>query len=292
MDIRFFGNTGLKVSALGFGAGQIGDANLTESDAEKLLLTAVNSGITLFDTARGYGLSEERIGKYLSPFREKIVLSTKVGYGVHHVQDWTYESVLKGVDDALVKMKTDYIDIVHLHSCSKEILWHNGVIDALEKAKSDMKILVLGYAGENDDLNAAIDSNRLGSVLASVNIFDQRIINFELPKAKSKGMGVIAKRPLANAPWRFSNCPTGNYCETYWHRMKAMNLNLDLDIEEAALRFSAFTYGVDSVIVGTTNPKHLLRNVDIISKGKLSDDVVFHIRETFKKHDNNWLGQL
>ena len=292
MDIRFFGNSGIKVSALGFGAGQIGDANLSETDAEKLLLTAVNSGITLFDTARGYGLSEERIGNYLSPHRDKIILSTKVGYGINHVPDWTYDSVLKGIDEALLKMKTDYIDIVHLHSCSKEILWHNGVIDALEKAKSDMKVLVLGYAGENDDLNAAIESNRLGSILSSVNIFDQRIINYKLPKAKSKGMGVIAKRPLANAPWRFSDCPIGHYCETYWHRMKAMNLKLDMDFEEAALRFSAFIFGVDSVIVGTTNPKHLTRNAEMISKGKLDDGVISYIKESFMKNDNNWLGQL
>lgn len=292
MDIRFFGNTGLRVSALGFGAGQIGNADLKETDAEKLLKTAVESGITLFDTARGYGLSEERIGKYLSSYRDKIVISTKVGYGVSGVPDWSYECVLQGINEACAKMQTDYIDIVHLHSCPKDILWHNGVIDALEKAKSDMKVLTIGYAGENDDLNAAIESNRLGSVLASINIFDQRIISYELPKAKSKGMGVIAKRPLANAPWRFTECPTGQYCEPYWHRMKTMNLDLGMNIEEAALRFTAFTFGVDSCIVGTTNISHLKKNIEMLSKGKLDDQIIKQIHDAFHRHDQNWIGQL
>jgi len=292
MEKRNFGTTGIKVSALGFGAGQIGAHQLDEKSAEHILNSAVDLGITLFDTARGYGLSEERIGKYLSSKREQIVLSTKVGYGIPGFQDWSYDGILAGIDEALKLLKTDYIDIVHLHSCPTETMRNNSVIDALEKAKSDMKILVAGYAGENEPLNFAIDSNRFGSILSSVNIFDQRILNFELPKAKQHGMGVIAKRPVANAPWKFSEQPHGNYCEEYWLRMKKMNIQSDLDWNELALRFSVFTYGVDSCIVGTTNSEHLKHNAEIIQKGKLPDDLIHQIRESFMINDNNWVGQL
>ncbi len=292
MEKRNFGTTGIKVSALGFGAGQIGAHQLDEKIAERILNSAFDLGITLFDTARGYGLSEERIGKYLSSKRDQIVISTKVGYGIPGYQDWTYEGILAGIDEALKLLQTDYIDIVHLHSCPSDVMKNNGVIDALEKAKSDMKILVAGYAGENEPLNFAIDSNRFGSILSSVNIFDQRILNFELPKAKQHGMGVIAKRPVANAPWKYSEQPHGNYCEEYWLRMKKMNIQSDLDWNELALRFSVYTYGVDSCIVGTTNIEHLKQNIEIIKKGKLPDDLVHQIRESFMKHDENWLGQL
>ena len=90
MEQRIFGNTGLKVSVLGFGAGHIGSENLPEQEAESLLHQVLDSGITLIDTARAYGLSEERIGKYLSRRRSEFVLSTKVGYGIDGFENWTY----------------------------------------------------------------------------------------------------------------------------------------------------------------------------------------------------------
>ena len=62
---KTFGNTGLNVSILGFGAGHIGDPSLPENEVERLLQAAVDLGINLFDTARSYGVSEARIGRYL-----------------------------------------------------------------------------------------------------------------------------------------------------------------------------------------------------------------------------------
>src|SRR6185295_18171863 len=84
---REFGTTGLVVSALGFGAGQIGDESMGEVQAGALLNAALDLGITLVDTARGYGLSEERIGTHLAHRRQEFVLSTKVGYSVPGYDD-------------------------------------------------------------------------------------------------------------------------------------------------------------------------------------------------------------
>ena len=122
MQMRPFGKSDFSVSALGFGAGHIGGLNMTEGDVSHLLNSIVDLGINLFDTARAYGLSEERIGKHLSHRRNEIIISTKVGYGISGVEDWTYHSVRLGIDEALIKLRTDYIDIVHLHSCSLEVL--------------------------------------------------------------------------------------------------------------------------------------------------------------------------
>ena len=120
IEHRDFGNTGIKVSALGYGAGHIGSAAISDSEVEKILNEVVDRGITLIDTAKGYYLSEERIGKFLCKNRrDEIVLSTKVGYGVEGVQDWTYDAVYKGIDDARKKINTDFIDIVFLHSCDR-----------------------------------------------------------------------------------------------------------------------------------------------------------------------------
>jgi len=149
MEQRIFGKTGLKVSVLGFGAGHIGSENFSENEAESLLNQVVDSGITLIDTARAYGLSEERIGKYLSHRRKDFVLSTKVGYGVIGFENWTYECVRAGIDEALRLLRTDYIDIVHLHSCPIGTLQWGEPLRALEESVHDGKIRVAAYSGEN-----------------------------------------------------------------------------------------------------------------------------------------------
>ena len=290
--MRILGKSGIKVSVLGFGAGHIGGLNVAEEEVSRLLNSIVDLGVNLFDTARAYGLSEERIGKHLSHRRNEIIISTKVGYGINGVEDWTYHSVRLGIDEALAKLKTDYIDIVHLHSCSLEVLKRGEVIDALEHAVQSGKIRVAAYSGENEPLEFAASSGRFGSLQFSINPFDQRSIDKILPLAKARNIGVIAKRPIANVPWRFSEQPYGEYCEEYWKRMHKMNLKLDIDWLEAAVRFSAFTEGVSSIIVGTSSLDHLKRNLAFIEKGKLPDEIYFMIRKSFWENDDNWVGQV
>jgi len=287
MFYREFGKCGIKVSALGFGAGEIGDYNIPDSIVEKLLNTALDSGINLIDTARGYYASEERIGKFISHRRNEFILSTKVGYGIEGYTDWTYDIILAGIDEALRKMKTDYIDIVHLHSCDLNILKKGEVIEALQKAKQLGKIRVAAYSGENNSLEFAIESNQFDSIMTSVNICDQYSLQKLIPSAKQKNLGVIAKRPLANAPWRFSERPTGNYAEEYWLRWKEMNLPANEDWQEIFLRFTVFEYGIDSAIIGTTNINHLNTNLKLIEKGPLDKNLVALIKSSFKNH---WEG--
>jgi aryl-alcohol dehydrogenase-like predicted oxidoreductase len=256
------------------------------------LNTVLDNGINLIDTARGYGISEKRIGRHLSHRRDEFVLSTKVGYGIEGHIDWTYDCIIAGVEEALQNLKTDFIDIVHLHSCPIETLQYGEVIDALEEVVRQGKIRVASYSGENEAFDFAVYSNRFGSGMASLNICDQRIIDRVLHLAKDKGMGFIAKRPIANAPWHFKEQPVGHYSEEYWLRWREMKLDLGIDELEIALRFSAFIYGVDSCIVGTTNVEHIKRNTELIEKGKLPEEMVTLIKNAFRQNDNNWSGQL
>jgi aryl-alcohol dehydrogenase-like predicted oxidoreductase len=288
MIYRDFGNTGLKVSALGFGAGQIGDYNVPEKQVEQLLNAALDSGINLIDTARGYYASEERIGKYISHRRNEFVLSTKVGYSIEGFNDWTYDITLAGVDEALKILKTDYIDIVHLHSCDIEILKRGEVIEALHKTIKNGKVRTAAYTGENEELKFAVDSNSFGSIMTSVNICDQIDIDGSIKSAKEKGMGVIAKRPLANALWKFAERPYGNYAEAYWLRWKEMNLPEE-DWFDTFIRFSVFTEGIDTAIVGTTNPDHLKQSIRSIERGPLPDEIYKLIRNSFNP---DWRGEV
>jgi aryl-alcohol dehydrogenase-like predicted oxidoreductase len=294
MLYRDFGKTGLKVSALGYGAGMLGSNYFSDVEAGTFLNSIIDLGITLIDTARSYGLSEERIGKHLRHRRQEFILATKVGYGIQGFTDWTYDCVCAGIDEALQRLRTDIIDIVFLHSCPRTILEEGGPLRALEEAKRSGKIRVIGYSGENEELNWALSSGRFGCVEHSLNICDQRVLNTIVPHSMADGMGVIAKRPLANAPWRYSKCPQGEYVEEYWRRWKTMNLDTrGLEWKELALRFVSFAQGISSCIVGTTHLGHVKENIANLEKGPLAEDHVNILRQSFRTHDPGWwIGQI
>jgi aryl-alcohol dehydrogenase-like predicted oxidoreductase len=296
---RAFGNTGLTVSALGFGAGHIGSPDQDETYVGRLLNEILDMGVTLIDTARGYGMSEERIGRHLKHRRQDFVLSTKIGYDIPGHADWSASGITAGVEAALQRLQTDYIDIVHLHSCGVDVLERGEVIEALLAAVDAGKIRVAAYSGDNEALSWAVNAKKadgtpvFGSLETSINICDQRVIHDQLAKAVANGQGVIAKRPIANAPWRYATQPYGNYAEEYWLRWKVMGIDpQDIDWTELALRFTAYLPGVSSCIVGTSKLEHMQHNLEMVKAGKLPDALVAQIQETFRQKDNGWVGQV
>ncbi len=290
MEKRNYGNTNISLSVLGFGAGLIGDAAMDENYVGYFVNQIVDRGITFIDTARGYGLSEERIGRHLSWRRNDFILATKVGYNIPGYQDWTYDCIVAGVHHALQLMRTEHIDIVHLHSCPTETLERGDVILALQKMVQEGKVRVAAYSGENDPLEFALKSDQFRGLMSSINVFDQRSIDNSVIPASKQGIGYIAKRPIGNAPWLHAAQPFGNYSEEYWKRMKSMQLDFGDEWLDVALRFTAFTPGISCSIVGTTNLDHIKKNIDIINKGALPNNIVRDIRDAFKKHDDHWNG--
>jgi aryl-alcohol dehydrogenase-like predicted oxidoreductase len=293
---RPYGRTGLHVSALGLGAGQLGDARLSDGDACALLHAAIDAGITLVDTAPGYGLSEERIGRHLGERRERTVLSTKLGYGVDGVPDWTGPCITAGVEQALQRLRTDRIDIAHLHSCPREVLERGEVIDALERARESGKVRAIAYSGDNEALDFAQACGRFDGLMASLNVCDQGVADRVLPRLT--GEGFIAKRPTANHPWRFKDVPVGDYCETYWHRWREMGApdeglpDTGMPDGERALRFTLSLPGVASAIVGTTKIEHLLQNLAWAEAGPLPADVLAALRAVWRRRGAGWRGEV
>ena len=289
---RPFGKTGLVIPSLGWGAAAAGDPALSESEAEALLNSVLDLGIGLVDTARSYGLSEERIGRHLARRRGEFLLSTKVGYGVPGHEDWTAGCVSAGVDFALSMLRTDVIDVVHLHSCPRETLEQRGVAEALVRAVEAGKVRVAAYSGDGPPLDWAVSSGLFGSIQASVNLVDQRAIETSLPVARERGLGVIAKRALANGVWRSSPVPAEDPpIATYRERWNALAFDFgDLPAEEVALRFAANVPGVHAVLVGSKRVGHLRDNVAAISRGPLPEELEHAIRARFRERGADWAG--
>lgn len=289
---RPFGATGFQVSAIGLGTGSLGGEELADELAEELLNGALDLGVTLIDSARSYGLAEERIGKFVAHRRSEFVLTTKGGYGAEMVDDWTHAAIVRGIERALRTMRTDVIDVFFLHSCPKDAALRDDILEALDRAREAGKIKVAGYSGEGDALAASVRSSRFGAAQCSVNLFDQKNLDSVIPSADSRGLGVIAKRPLANAVWKIKDWPDDEHVD-YWQRMQAMQLAVPhsewLDV---AVRFSAFAPGVSSAIVGTSRLEHLKDAVAAVDQGDLGRDLRNQIVTAFAAKDRGWEGKV
>lgn len=292
MEYRVFGKNGFQVPVIGFGAGHIGGNNLTDAEVDTLLNSALDAGVTLIDTARGYNLSEERIGKFLCHRRHDFILSTKVGYSIPGYEDWTYDCVTAGIDNALRLLQTDYLDIVHLHSCPLWMLQKGEVTAALCAARDAGKLRSAAYSGENEELGFAINTGAFDSVQTSMNVFDQRSTRWYANEAVRRRMGIIAKRPAGNCAWKYQERPEGQYADAYWLRMKAMELDFGSDWLSVALRYTAFHTGAHSLIVGTGQLAHLLENVKLTEAGPLPEDILQLITSRFGPHEAEWGGEV
>ncbi len=292
LPLRPLGTTGLQVSALGLGCGAIGDPALDDREVAALLDGALELGVNVFDTARSYGESEARLGRLLRGRRDQVVLSTKVGYGIAGVPDWSGEAVRRGVDEALVRLGTDVIDVVHLHSCPAEVLVGSDVVAALDGAVRAGKVRVAAYSGDNADLDVALGLGVFGAVQTSLNLCDQRAVRV-LDRARRAGVAVIAKRPVANAPWRFVDRPVGDECEPYWVRWRGLGLDPgDVAWDELAIRFTAHLRGVSTAVVGTRRLAHLRRNAEHVARGPLPAERVHGIRSRFDERGYAWPGRV
>ncbi len=295
MRTRAFGLSGLRVTPLGFGAMHIDDERVGEAEAGRLLNEVLDTGVNLIDTARGYGHSEERIGRHLAYRRQDFLISTKVGYGIPGLPDWTYDCIMAGVDAALARLRCEYLDIVHLHSCPLRILEQGDVITALEDCARAGKLGVVAFSGDNAELDFAIQSGRFGGVQTSINLCDQINLGERLPSLQARGMGVVAKRPIAGAVWLQTERP-GAFAEGhYWDRWQAMGLAHRMDgmsWSEVALRFTAHSPGVSSSIVGTSQLAHFKQSLEWIEKGPLPPGLLDSIRAAFQGHEQDWCGLI
>jgi aryl-alcohol dehydrogenase-like predicted oxidoreductase len=297
MEKRKYGNTDMQVSILGFGGAEIGFEGATESQVEKLLGSALDAGLNIIDTAECYRTSEELIGKTVSHRRSEYFLFTKCGHASGlELPDWDPKMLEMSIDRSLERLKTDYVDVIHLHSCSEEILRQGDVIDVVKRAKEKGKTRYIGYSGDHKAALYAVQSGAFDSLETSLSIADQEAVELTLPEALKRGMGVTIKRPVANVAWRTGQKPDNEYAHTYWDRLQVLDYDfLEPGSEESvgtALRFTLSVPGVHTAIVGTKNPDRWVQNAKLLEKGKLEEGRYTAIRTRWRERaGNDWIGQ-
>ncbi|HEX2689995.1 MAG TPA: aldo/keto reductase, partial [Kofleriaceae bacterium] len=114
-----------------------------------------------------------------------------------------------------------------------------------------------------------------------------------IARAHEQGLGVIAKRPLANAPWRFADRPVGHEAEFYWVRWKALAFDPgELAWDELAARFAAHSPGISAAITGTRQIAHLRHNAALVARGALPDPVGAAVRARFQAVGADWPARI
>ncbi len=300
METRPFGNTGLEVSRLGIGLAEIG-MHLPAAEQKRaavVLNTALDNGINLLDTAAAYGNSEELIGDAVSHRRDEYILATKCGLPARDEpgEAWTGPALTSNIDRSLRRLKTDHVDIVQLHSCSLDVLEKGEAIRALEDARAAGKTRFISYSGDEEAAAWAVESGIFATLQTTFNLVDQNARRGLLENARKAGMGIIIKRPIANGIWGGGpdQPRTTLRFDDISERVRAIANEGAIPgaPDDRILLALGFTFAhpqVDTAIVGTTNPDHLLSNIEMVNSGlDLADGVVDELYRRFDVLGADW----
>jgi aryl-alcohol dehydrogenase-like predicted oxidoreductase len=283
MERRPLGQTDIHVSLLGFGGAEIGYGRAAQKTVDRLLGEALDAGLNVIDTAECYLTSEALIGHAVAHRRQDVYLLTKCGHASGLLwPDWDPRLLTPSIERSLQRLRTDYLDVVQLHSCATEVLRQGEVIDVLRRAREAGKTRYLGYSGDGEAARYAIACGAFDTLQTSLNIADQEAIELTLPLARARSMGVIAKRPLANVAWQHGTRPPDPYIQPYWERLRRLDYAfLRQPLREAvgiALRFTLSIEGVHTAIVGSARPGRWQQNAAHLPAGPLAQEQFAGIR--------------
>ena len=226
--------------------------------------------------------------------RREFYLFTKCGHAGAGRRDWRPAALLGSIERSLKRLGDRHVDLVQLHSCSLDELKRGDAIAALERARERGWTRYIGYSGDGEAARYAVECGRFDT-LADVGQHRRPGGDRADAAAARRGeMGVIAKRPLANAAWRYAKKPAEPYYQTYWARLRALGPDLlgDGDPAATALKFTLSVPGVHTAIVGTTRPERWHANAALLRAGALPPREYERIRARWAEvAAPSWLGQ-
>jgi len=257
MEYKELGKTGLKVSIVSYGVMRLTDP--------ALLFQALELGVNYFDTAHGYqnGNNEKMLGSVIKEYgRDKALIATKIKPygmipGLNLLQDT--DELQKMVDESLRRLKTDYVDILFLHSVKdSKCPTDEKMMGFLEKQKKDGKARFVGISFHVEGntyveiVEQALGTNFYDVFLATHNFKSPPAHIEALRLARSKGVGIISMKTQA-----------GGY---------EKDIKGDLTPHQAALRWVLDHDFVDCAIPGMVNREQLFQNVAVIGRRLSSKD--------------------
>jgi aryl-alcohol dehydrogenase-like predicted oxidoreductase len=314
MEYRKLGNTGLTVSAIGFGCWEMGNPEYGSSDDNAMVAAvnrAIDLGVTLFDTAPNYGFggSETVLARALGSRRNEIVLVSKVGITWDPVTftvkfDGRYSTIKRINEESLRRLGTDHLDLVLMHWPDPETPIQE-TMRALEELRAEGKALHVGvsnfsaYELQESRKHAPICANEVG-----YNLFDRRWEHEMFPIAQELGIGIMAYGPMAHGLLTgtmprenaFDDRDWRRHGNIFGQRLFGPNLQRNLDVVDGLLTVAdragtslpllALAWvlrhpAVSVALSGCRNPREVEENVRAVET-KIPDDALAEIDEIMK----------
>ncbi len=284
------GRTNLEVTQLGYGSMGLrgprtwGVRVVDDENAERMLNAVLDAGINFIDTSPDYGVSEERIGRFLAGRRDEFILATKCGcvprqhddhLEIDHV--WKREVIERNIAASLKRLQTDTIDLLQFHGGDAETLEREGLLDLLTDYRRQGLIRFIGVSSKLPTLRGLIE----------LGVFD----TFQLPysclapehheaiiAAAETGAGIILRGGIAQGgPEAEIQRPILN--EVWQEARLADLLPAGMSPAELILRYTLSHPHCHTTIVGTSNLDHLAENVSAVTRGPLPESLVKEVRQ-------------
>lgn len=285
MEYREIGRTGMKVSALSFGASSLGSVfrETKESEAVAAVHTAVDSGMNFIDVSPYYGhyKAETVLGKALREIqRDKYYLSTKVGrYGKDGVNTWDYSArrATESVYESMERLGVDHIDLINVHDIEFADL--RQVVDETLPALVDLREKgVVSHVGITDlqleNLQWVIDHTTPGTVESILNfchftLNDDKLLDY-LDYFEQRGIGVINASPLSMGLLSRRGVPA-------WHPAPKSLVDAcrraveycdakGYPIEKLAMQYSLSEPRIATTLFSSANPANVAKNIAFVSE--------------------------
>lgn len=322
MIYREFGNTGWKISEIGFGAWAIGGDMWGPQDDKKSLEAlhkAADLGVNFIDTAQGYGKghSEQLIGEFLKQRKEKIYVATKIPAMPGHPWPLPENSdvrtlfpskyIIDQCEVSLKRLKVDCIDVLQFHTWVAGFNIQDEWFEAVTKLKQEGKVKAFGVSVPDktpDNIIGSIVNDRIDTVQVIFNIFEQYPLFNLFPICEKHKIAVIIRVPfdegaLTGKYTEKTTFPEGDVRKHYFrnnnlkaavNRVKNIDQNRSenykqMPLAEYALRFCLSHTAVSIVIPGIRSVEQAEMNINASDGEKLSKDELKKISGYYWRKD-------
>lgn len=240
MEKRAYGETGWKLSVLGFGGIIVMDT--TSAEAAQYVGEAVDRGINYFDVAPSYGNAEQRLGPALKPYRDSIFLSCKTGRR-------DAAGAREELEASLRQMQTDHFDLYQLHALTTdadvaEAFGPNGAMETFVRARAEGQIKHLGFSAHSVDAAlAAMGQFAFDSILFPFNYVTYERAGFGpqvMKAAQAKGVARLALKGMVRGPWQEGDARRSEYPKAWYEPLadrteaaQALRYTLSLPVTSA-----------------------------------------------------------
>jgi aryl-alcohol dehydrogenase-like predicted oxidoreductase len=305
MHYRPLGRSGLSVSEIGFGAWGIGASawvGATEDESVRALHRAIELGVNLIDTARGYGDSERIVGRVLREHRgDPVYVATKVPPkngvwpapgGIDPVEAFPGEHIRASLETSLRESGLDAFDVLQFHVWSDDWVGRGDWLETIQSLKQAGKIRLFGVSINDHQASNAVElvrSGQVDTVQVIYNIFDQSPEEELLPACAEHGVGVIVRVALDEGGLTGqitpeSTFPDGDFRNRYFRddrraevsrRVDAIVADLGIgrdELAETALRYVLSAPQVSTVIPGMRTVRNVERNAAVSDGVSLPDE--------------------